>query len=228
MNHRYGYANYDQGCFATNAIWKAAFVFKIPNSIDPAYAAPLMCGGATVYHALEFVKPSERVGIIGVGGLGHLAIQFASKMGCEVVVFSSTDSKKAEAMSLGATQFIATKNQEILDVGKPLNHLLVTTSAQPNWAQFFPLLAPRANIYPLTVSSDELSVPYGPITRKELRIQGSLVSPRQTHREMIEFAALHGIKPIIETFPLTKDGIVEALDKLRAGRMRYRGVLVAQ
>lgn len=93
-----------------------------------------MCGGATVYAALMAnggVRPGDRVGIIGVGGLGHLAIQFAAKMGCEVVVFSSTDSKKEESFKLGAVEFVATKGVEKLEVSKPLDHLLVTTSFQP-------------------------------------------------------------------------------------------------
>jgi D-arabinose 1-dehydrogenase-like Zn-dependent alcohol dehydrogenase len=88
----YGLANLDQGSFASHAIWNEAWLFRIPASISDAEAAPLMCGGATVFNALRFygVKATDRVGVVGVGGLGHLAIQFASKMGCEVVVFSGS------------------------------------------------------------------------------------------------------------------------------------------
>lgn len=229
-NELYGSSNLDQGSFATYAIWKAGYVFKIPASIDPEHAAPLMCGGATVFHVLRSfdVRVTDRIGVIGVGGLGHLAIQFAAKMGCEVVVFSSTESKKDEAMRLGARQFVATKGIQELDIGKPLDHLIVTTSMPPDWKKFIPLMAPRGAIYPVTVSGDDLRVPYTAVTDMELRIQGSLVAPRQVHREMIEFAALHEIKPIIEKFPLTLEGATEAMDRLRAGKMRYRGVLVAQ
>ncbi len=182
-----------------------------------------MCGGATVFHVLRSfgIGCTDRVGVVGVGGLGHLAIQFASKMGCEVVVFS-------EAMKLGATQFIATQGQDKFDIGKPLNHLLVTTSVPPEWKKFIPLMAPKGVIYPVTVSDGDLQIPYEAILFSELRIQGSLVAPRQVHREMIEFAALHGIRPVIEEFPLTVEGITEAMDRLNAGKMRYRGVLAAQ
>jgi D-arabinose 1-dehydrogenase-like Zn-dependent alcohol dehydrogenase len=190
-----------------------------------------MCGGATVFHLLRSfgIAPTDRVGVIGVGGLGHLAIQFASKMGCDVVVFSSTESKKAEATELGAKQFVSMAGKSELEssVGKSIKHLIVTTSSPPDWSKFLPIIAPGGVIYPVTVSYDELKLPYRVITRKELRVQGTLVSPRQVHREMIEFAGLHGIKPIIEEFPMSVEAITEAMEKLKAGKMRYRAVLVA-
>lgn len=226
----YGEADRDQGSFSSHAIWKADFVFKIPSSIPREYAAPLMCGGATVFHALHSfgAKSTDRIGIIGVGGLGHLAIQFAAKRGCEVVVFSQTDSKKEEALRLGATEFVATRGGKSLQLSAPIDHLLVTTSVQPDWRQFLPIMAPGATIYPLTVSPGDLKIPYMPIIMGELKIQGSMVAARQVQREMLEFAAHHHIQPIIEQFPMTVDGIEEAMKKLQDGMMRYRGVVVAQ
>lgn len=220
----------DQGSFASHAIWKADYVYKVPKNMLPEHAAPLMCGGATVFNVLHSfnAKPTDRVGIIGVGGLGHLAIQFAAKMGCQVTVFSSSDSKKEEAFSLGATDFVATKGAKELHVSGPIDHLMVTTSFQPDWKQFLPILAPGATIYPLTVSNDDFSIPYMPVLAGELRIQGSLVAARQVHREMLLFAAQHEIKPIIEKFPMTVEGITESMKKLEDGKMRYRAVVVAQ
>lgn len=225
----YGSADLDQGSFASHGIWKADYVFKIPDAIPREYAAPLMCGGATVFNALHAfgTEPTDRVGVIGIGGLGHLAIQFAAKMGCEVVVFSSTDSKKEEAMKLGATEFVATKGVKELKT-RPIDRLLVTASFQPDWSQYIPILAPRAAIYPLSVTSGDLKIPYMPILDKELTIQGSLVASRHIHSDMIAFAARHKILPIIEQFPLTTEGITEAMAKLASGKMRYRAVLVAQ
>lgn len=129
----YGGADLDQGSLGSHAVWKEDFLFHIPDAIADEYAAPLMCGGATVFNALRMYdsQPTDRIGIIGMGGLGHLAIQFAAKMGCEVVVFSGTDSKKQEAMQLGATGFYATKGVQELSIGKPLDRLLVTTSFVP-------------------------------------------------------------------------------------------------
>jgi D-arabinose 1-dehydrogenase-like Zn-dependent alcohol dehydrogenase len=189
-----------------------------------------MCGGATVFNVLQsfHAKSTDRIGIIGIGGLGHLAIQFAAKMGCHVVVFSSTDSKKGEAFSLGATEFVVTKGVKELEVSGPIDHLIVTASFQPDWKQFLPIMAPGGSIYPLTVSSDDLTIPYMPILAGELKIQGSLVAARQVHKEMLEFAARHEIKPIIEQFPMTVEGIEESMKRLSDGKMRYRGVVVAQ
>jgi D-arabinose 1-dehydrogenase-like Zn-dependent alcohol dehydrogenase len=195
----------------------------------PIYTNTNTPSGATVFNALQMygAKSTDRVGVIGVGGLGHLAIQFAAKMGCEVVVFSGTDSKKEEAMKLGAGEFYATKGVKELKITKPINHLLVTASAQPDWNLYLPIMAPGGSIFPLSVSEGDLSVPYMPLLQKSLRIQGSLVAAREIHREMLEFAAFHSIKPIVQTFHLDKDGIDEAFKTLEDGKMRYRGVLVA-
>lgn len=129
----YGTADHDQGSFASHAIWNTDFVFGIPDAIDRKYAAPLMCGGATVYAAMRTGNVTHRdvVGVVGIGGLGHLAIQFAAKMGCKVVVFSQTDSKKEESLKLGASEFVATRGAETYQVSKPVDHLFVTTSILP-------------------------------------------------------------------------------------------------
>lgn len=130
----YGEADLDMGAFASHAIWKATFLFHLPETLSSAEAAPLMCAGSTVFNPLEtYVRPTDRVGVVGIGGLGHLAIQFASKMGCEVVVFSGTEKKKEEAKKLGATEFYATRGATRLNIGRRVNHLIITTSSLPDW-----------------------------------------------------------------------------------------------
>lgn len=225
----YSEADLDQGSMASHGVWKEDFLFRIPDSIKMEDAAPLMCGGATVFNALKYhgVNSTDRVGVIGVGGLGHLAIQFAAKMGCEVVVFSGTDSKKEEALQLGATEFHATKDLKEFKLDNKIDHLLVTTSVQPDWDLYLSIMAPSGTIYPLSVSNDDLKMPYMPILMSGLKIQGSLVAARQIHREMLNFAGVHNIRPIIQTFPLNVEGINDALETLESGKMRYRGVLVA-
>lgn len=123
---------------------------------------PGRCGGATVFNSLRAFGTlgTETVGVMGVGGLGHLAIQYAAKLGCKVVVLSGSDMKKDEAMKLGAHEFIATKGVKELKVSRPLDRLLVTTSAQPDWEQLIPIMAPGATIHPLSVSDGNLSIPY--------------------------------------------------------------------
>ncbi|KAF8180314.1 chaperonin 10-like protein [Mycena galopus ATCC 62051] len=226
----YGAHNLDQGSFGSHAIWDASFLFKVPVGMAPEDAAPLMCGGATVYNVIESynIRPTDRVGVVGIGGLGHLAIQFLAKMGASVVVFSSTESKREEAVRLGATEFYATKDVERLEMPAKLDHLLVTTSLMPDWNLFIPAIKPRGTIYPLSMpTGSDISLPFAPIFTSGLTVQGSLVAARSVQRKMLDFATRHEVKPIIERFPLTKDGVEEGMEKLRAGKMRYRGVLIA-
>lgn len=115
-------------------MWDADSLHILPDAIDSLHAGPLMCGGATVWTALTMynVHSTDRVGIVGVGGLGHLAIQIASKMGCEVVVFSGSESKREEALAFGATEFHVTKGVTELKGIKKVKHLLITASQQQN------------------------------------------------------------------------------------------------
>lgn len=223
----YGSADRDFGSFGDRAVLNALFVHKIPDAISLRDAGPLQCGGATVYGAIvnAKVQPRDRVGVLGLGGLGHLAVQYLSKMGCDVVVFSGTDDKKQQATELGASEFVATKGNEKLRGIRPLNHLLVSTSQQPDWKRYFSILAPGGTVVPLTVSSGDMAHPYAPILTKQLTITGSLVARRQVHREMLEFSARHNIKPMIEVLPMTEDGLNTAFGRLERGDVRYRFVL---
>lgn len=171
---------------------------------------------------------SAHIPSFGSGGLGHLAIQYANKMGCEVTVFSSTPAKKEEAMKLGAHNFVATKETpDLTKAGiKPINHLIVTTSHLPDWKQYLPILTPYATVIPLTVDSSDFAIPNMSLIGNELRVVGSLVSDRQTHRDMLEFTARHGIKPMIEKLPLTAENINKAMERLEKGDVRYRFVFV--
>lgn len=227
----YGSSNQDQGSFSSHAIWTETFLHAIPEGMSDADAAPLQCAGATVFSALNDASSNDTVGILGVGGLGHLAIQFAAKKGCRVVVLSGSDRKREQAKQLGAHRFIAMKDGVTGEQkANPwlLNRLLVTAAAPPDWEAILPMMAPRATVFPLSVSLGNLEVPYMPLILQGLKIQGSLVATRTVHREMLAFAALHGIKPVNEEFPMTEKGIAEAMDKLDKGNVHYRVVLVPQ
>lgn len=149
-------------------------------------------------------------------------------MGCEVTVFSSTAAKKEEAMKLGAHNFVATKDTpDLTKAGiEPVNHLIVTTSHLPKWSQYLPVLAPYATIIPLTVDMNDFAIPNMSLIGNELRVVGSLVADRQTHRDMLEFTARHGVKPMIEKLPLTAESINKAMERLEKGDVRYRFVFV--
>ncbi|KAI3618863.1 nadp-dependent alcohol dehydrogenase [Moniliophthora roreri] len=225
----FGEADLDQGSFSNLAIWKEQWLFVIPSGLKSEHAAPLMCGGATVFQPLiEHVKPIDRVGIVGIGGLGHLAIIFAAKMGCDVVVFSSTETKREEAMQLGASEFYATKGvTDYSDLGlkKLLNHLLITTSVSSELGLYRPLLDIQAKIFPLTVADGDLVAPYAPTIFYGFQIIGSKLASRYYHTKMLEFAARNKVYPIIELFAMNEEGANAAVKKLQEGTMRYRGVL---
>jgi D-arabinose 1-dehydrogenase-like Zn-dependent alcohol dehydrogenase len=130
----FGTADWDQGCFGTAVAWDVSALFKIPDEIASEDAGPLMCAGATVWSPLYETgsRPGDRIGVLGVGGLGHLAIQFASKMGMEVVVFSSTESKKQEALNFGASEFYITEGGKKLENIAKVDVLLITTNVVPD------------------------------------------------------------------------------------------------
>ncbi|KAJ6498880.1 putative NADP-dependent alcohol dehydrogenase C 2 [Mycena sanguinolenta] len=224
----YGTHNLDQGSHGSHAIWEQAFLFHIPHGLAPEHAAPLMCGGATVFEVIETynIRPTDRVGVVGVGGLGHLAIQFLAKMGATVVVFSHTDSKRGDAMRLGASEFYATNDVERFDM-PPLDHLMVTTSTLPDWTPFLDITKPKGSIYLITNSFDNLVMPSMSVISRGLRIQGSVGVARSVYERMFEFALRNRVAPVIEKFPLTRRGVEEGMRWLREGKMRYRGVLVA-
>lgn len=129
---------------------------------------------------IDYCKPCDRIGIVGVGGLGHLAIQFAAKMGCDVVVFSSTNEKKEESLTLGAREFYATKgvsDYSKLGLDKPIDRLLITSSAKFNLGIFYPILSPCASIFPLSVDGGDLTAPYMQTLARGHKIIGNCVTP---------------------------------------------------
>lgn len=131
-------------------------------------------------------------------------------------------------MKLGATEFIAMKDAKELKTNRPLDRLLVTTAAQPEWEKIVPIMASHAIIHPISIAGGNFSIPYMPLVLNGWRVQGSVVASRHVHNKMLEFAALHKIGPIVEKFPMTEKGIEEAMEKLANGDMRYRGVLIPE
>ncbi|KAF5348668.1 hypothetical protein D9758_006803 [Tetrapyrgos nigripes] len=224
----FGIADYEMGSLSSLVVRKEQWLFKIPDEMSSEDAAPLMCGGATVFTpTMDFVKPYDRVGVVGIGGLGHLAIQFASKIGAEVVVFSGSEDKREEAMKLGAKEFYATKRvDDYTTFGmKSIDRLLITTSAKLNLSVFYPILSTMATILPLTVSDGELTAPYMPTLIQGHKIIGSKLATRHMQYKMLEFAGRNQIHAMVEKFPMTVEGVNAAVHRLQSGKMRYRGVL---
>lgn len=223
----YGMSRLDQGSFASQALLDYRFVFPIPKDLPSAEAAPLMCAGAAVYSALKAarVQWGNRVGILGVGGLGHLAIQFAAKMGARVVALSHSAGKKTDAIGFGASEFVSLADPGEATNIEPLDSLLLSGAQQPDWATIIPMMRRGGTIVAMTVDPAELRMPYMELVMNALSIRGSLPASPPLHREMLEFAAIHKVLPVLEIFPFTAEGINDAMEKLRNNQVRYRAVI---
>ncbi|KAF7896121.1 hypothetical protein EAF00_006136 [Botryotinia globosa] len=224
----YGRSDLDQGSLAYGIVKKESRLFLIPKELSDEEAAPLMCAGATCFNVLDTydVKPTDRIGVIGVGGLGHLAIQFALKMGNEVIAFSSAQSKESDALAFCASAYYNDSNIKEASLGGALDVLIVTAPALPKWGIYLPFLAPKAKIFALTIGPGNLALPNMPLLLNGITIQGSVLAPTNVRKRMLDFAAAKGVEPKVHKFVMDRDGIVKAFGVLKEGKMRYRGVLV--
>ncbi|KAI9146723.1 FMN reductase (NADPH) [Paramyrothecium foliicola] len=218
----YGFHDVDNGSFSSGAVWDSKCVYRIPDGYESIHAAPLMCAGATVWTILsEYdVRAGQRVGILGIGGLGHLAIKLAAAIGCHVVVLSSSESKRQEAMEYGASEFhVFQSGGRAPEDIKSVKHLLLCGSASLDYASLLPLVDTQGSIYPLTVTLTPAPIPLLPMGSRGIKIQGSLVASRQAIRNLLEFASRKNITPTVMTFPFTTEGIEDAMQKLRNGKI---------
>jgi len=201
------------------------FVFALPETLPSAGVAPLLCGGATVYTPLrENAAPWSRVGVIGVGGLGHLALRFASAFGCEVTAFSTSPAKEPEARSLGAHRFVNSRDPDQMEkCVNSLDLLLSTVPADLDWSAWLNLLRPRGALTLVGVPPGMVSVPAGGLIVGQKAIRGSIVANRSTLEEMLRFAALNGITAQTESMPMAE--VNTGLQRVRENRARYRVVL---
>ncbi|CAK7236136.1 hypothetical protein SCUCBS95973_009505 [Sporothrix curviconia] len=230
----YGFGNLDQGSLASHAVWDENFLFPIPAALPSAMAAPLMCAGASVFGSLQQrgYKATDRCGVVGIGGLGHLALQFAHKMGMEVVAFSTTASKRDEALRFGADEFYVLPADGAVfaagDLPRRVDHLLVCSTHQPDYRVFLNVLEPRATIYPLTAFEKDVTYPHLDLIFSGVTIQGTMIATKQGYVDMLQFCVQHKIEPANQEYPMTQAGIEACNHDLKAGRMSYRGVLVAE
>ncbi len=214
------------GGFADRLRAHWAWATPLPERLDAAKAGPLFCGGITVFNPIVQlgIRPTDRVGVIGIGGLGHMALQFLNKWGCEVTAFSSSDSKKAEAISLGAHHVVNSRDKAQLDaIAGSLDFILSTVNVPLDWTAYLTALAPKGKLHLVGAVLAPISVGVFSLIGGQKSISGSPVGSPVTVAEMLDFAARHQIAPVTETFPFSK--INEALDHLRSGKARYRIVL---
>ncbi|KAK1756255.1 GroES-like protein [Echria macrotheca] len=224
----YGFGDYNNGTFGAYYLGKEGYVHKIPEGLSNEDAAPLQCAGATVYQALmETVKPRDRVGIIGIGGLGHLAIQFAAKMGADVVVFSTSKDKEQEAIGFGASEFVLLTEPE--KVKAPVSTLILTGNKYPDWTKFLQInvLARDGTIVPLAAPTHgPLSFPADKLFWDSYHVRSSLVASRAQHADMLDFAARNKVKPVTQVRKFEGAETISAVFRdLENNKVRYRAVL---
>ncbi|KAK4966406.1 hypothetical protein LTR42_011569 [Elasticomyces elasticus] len=239
----FAFSDEDQGAFSDFRVIDSAFAYLIPANVSSVSAGPLMCAGASTLEALDAagVTAGDRVGVVGIGGLGHMAILFAKAMGCAVTAISSDQEKFADAVSMGADECRSTGELEqiwrphedgivVSDDPHPrnVNILLITSNQVPDLEQLLPLLARRATIVLMTIQQEALSIPYMPFVLPGHKLIASTEATRENHTKMLDFAGRHQIKPWVEEFPMTTEGITEAFERLETRKMRYRGVLVRE
>ncbi|PRP84840.1 hypothetical protein PROFUN_07494 [Planoprotostelium fungivorum] len=225
----YGTHDTDQGGFGEFYVANEKSLSKVPSSLSACEAAPLFCAGATVFSAIlqNGVKPTDRVGVIGVGGLGHLAVQYLNKWGCHVTTLSTSDSKKKEALQLGSHQHVITKVPEgqSIQVGEKLNHIFSTVDGALPWDQYLSILKPGGKLVIMGAGSKEFKFNPLLMIKDQLSIVGSFVASKRIQDQALEFAARHGIKPWIEVLPLNEDNLNNAIERLKKGDVHYRFVL---
>jgi len=215
------------GGFADYMLQDARFLFKWPEGLDPIKGSPLLCAGNTVYPSLRYagMTSGQRIGIIGVGGLGHLAVQFASKLGNRVTVFTTSQDKADFAGELGAEEAVVVPKGEQPQLDHRLDIILSTAPAKLPWDAYINLLEPQGTMLFVSNPMIPLEINVLGILAKRRRVMGSPAGGRPMMNEMLRVADEYGIEPVVETFPLAK--VNEALDKVRNNTIRYRGVVVA-
>jgi len=214
------------GGFASHVRADRRFVLPIPDGLKTETAGPLLCGGVTVFSPLVNydVRPTMKVGVIGIGGLGHLALQFADAFGCEVWAFSSTPEKEEEAYAFGADHFINSRDENALALlGGTLDFIISTVFINLDWGAYLSTLRPNGTLCVVASPAEDMPIPAFPLIVGQRRIAGSVIGSPLMERQMLEFAARHDIEPEIELMEMSS--INEAFDKLRRNEARYRIVL---
>jgi len=217
------------GGFADKVRAAATWAIPIPDGIDPKVAGPLLCGGITVFNPLVLfdVKPTSRVGVIGIGGLGHMAIKFMSAYGCEVTAFSSSPDKEAEARSFGADHYVDSTDSAALEaLAGSLDFIISTVNVPLDWGAYVNALRPKGRFHIAGAVMEPMSLSAFPLIVGQRSISGSPTGSPVAIARMLDFAARQKVEPMVEVFPLSQ--VNEALDKLRNGKPRYRIVLSSE
>ncbi|MFJ8236382.1 NAD(P)-dependent alcohol dehydrogenase [Ureibacillus sp. NPDC094379] len=220
------YGEVTQGGYSTHIVVQENFVLRIPDNIEFDVAAPLLCAGITTYSPLNHWKvgPGKKVAVIGLGGLGHMAVQIAHAMGAEVTVLSQTLNKKEDGLALGADHYYATKDPETFKkLAGSFDFILNTVSAKIDLNAYLSLLTLDGTMVNVGAPPEPLAVNVFSLIGHRRSFAGSLIGGIRETQEMLEFCSEHNIAPKIEV--ISADEIDEAYDRVLASDVKYRFVI---
>jgi uncharacterized zinc-type alcohol dehydrogenase-like protein len=212
------------GGFSSSMAVEEGFAYPLPEGMDSEVAAVMMCAGFTVYSALHKYCTASglRLGVVGIGGLGHLALQFARAMGFEVTALSSSTHKLEEALALGARHFISTLDKVALsDAAYYFDLLYITAHGGIPWEWMVSLLKKRGKL--VLSGFPDINLDSVDLVAHELSIEGSFLGTQQDMRDMLQFAQEHRIEPMLELLPMSQ--VNHAIEKLKQNKAHYRIVL---
>ena len=213
------------GGFADHVRAHWGWVIPIPAEVSPASAGPLFCGGITVFNPIvqNSIRPTDRVAVVGIGGLGHMALQFLNAWGCEVTAFSTNPDKEPEARKMGAHQFVNSRDDGVLEkLAGSFDMVLVTVNVSLDWPAYINTLRPKGKLH-FVGAAPEVSSPIFPLLGGQRSIGASPLGSPVNTAVMLDFAARHDIAPVTEIFPMSQ--VNEAMEHLHSGKARYRIVL---
>ncbi|MCG2575053.1 NAD(P)-dependent alcohol dehydrogenase [Acinetobacter sp. ME22] len=204
------------------------WVIPLPDDLSPESAGPLLCGGITVFDPLlkHQIQATHHVGVIGIGGLGHMAIKLLKAWGCEITAFTSSLDKTEELKAMGADHVVNSRDSAVLkaQVGK-FDLLLSTVNVTLDWKSYLHSLAPNGSVHLLGIPLEPIATPANLLISGAKSITGSPTGSPAALRTLLKFAARKNIAPQIELFPMSQ--INDAIERLHSGQVRYRVVLKA-
>jgi uncharacterized zinc-type alcohol dehydrogenase-like protein len=216
------------GGFAERVRAQWPWAVPLPDGLSAALAGPLFCGGITVFTPfIEYaISPLSRVGVVGIGGLGHLAVKFAKAWGCEVTALTSSSAKADEAQVLGAHRVVSSTDAEAIGtLAKTLDLVIVTVNVALDWSAIINTLAPHGRLHFVGAVLEPVPVSVFSLLDGQKCVSGSAIGSPTNMAKMLAFCERHQIVPQVEHFPMSR--VNEALAHLRAGKARYRVVLEA-
>ncbi|MHA3081487.1 NADPH-dependent aldehyde reductase Ahr [Acinetobacter sp. ANC 5502] len=204
------------------------WVIPLPDDLAPESAGPLLCGGITVFDPLlkHQIQAIHHVGVIGIGGLGHMAIKLLKAWGCEITAFTSNLDKADELKTMGADHVVNSRDSAALKAQKgKFDLLLSTVNVTLDWTSYLHTLAPNGSVHLLGIPLEPIATPANLLISGAKSITGSPTGSPAALRTLLNFAARKNIAPQIELFPMSQ--INEAIARLHSGQVRYRVVLKA-